>query len=1313
MATSRRLFVLYCLLIALMIGTASQSGAFAAPRFQPLDEGGGDADSRQAEAEALAGLLGSPIQEDDSHFIADTGGDLDQYLFRTNLPDGRLKYTIPIKRYYFNAADANIRFDSNGFLTPSAASYAINKKILPATVQLRMRVFDVDEGAAWCPEVDLVFVNGNELLKGGQHVRLSGADDVWSVVSYDVPIRLLRFPQARGNYTRPTPAANEIAIRVDASNCTTSGGDPAWAVTVDYGILEIPSPVRPVVFAHGWTGTTESFKTIDDRLKEDGIPSGGPADLRLGLYPIPETASWLNSHIRQTALEFGVDKVNLFAHSKGGLVSRRSLYDDGVPDLIETLITFDTPHHGTEWADNQVLMEALCKYHKYPLDGEKAKLCWEATKEFSTVSVRKTFNYSGCTYNLFTGWHNCVPNYVQQPGVNYRTFAVIGEGIFNVVSPDQSTQYPWDDNQAPMPSWPDGKWRNVDGAWTADHSSILELPESYRCAVHLMDGSRYSCPTPPALASAVQAPSELGAAEMATQLIMTRFGSLPGSGVYSSSATVDSWSGQLLLEAYGSTSLDLTLVEPGGRLITPGLAASDPSIDYVVDRVFETYHYQYRIANPASGAWTARVQTGGEAAFAIVGAVASPVVLSVSVDAASYFPGDTITAQAGLIQSGTALQGGTMAGQLEQPSGSFSSVSFYDNGTNGDPLADDGVFTARMTAPGAQGQLSLRVAADRSMTHRETSILVPVSTQTGEIGSVTNEWTVDDDGDGLIDRVMIQLNLQVLQAGHFDLRGTLVDSHGDFVESAEFSTRSLSTDPLSQGTYGAVLAFDGQQIWQTGKDGRFTLTSLELSDSTRQVLRVDSVDLLYTTRTYARSQFERPVLGYETGFETAIDQNGNGRYDLLTFQLRFDVLPTGSYVVNGRLVDRNGDEIAWSSTTFSVPVSGVYPVSLSFDGAVIGEHGVDGPYTLKDVSVYDQAGAASAYFASLVTTRPYTHFQFENGEAGIYLPMVLVHALLWPPSTATPTPSPTPTVSPTPTTSPTPTPTPSPTPSGPEAQLWSAVNFGGAKVWGGAPGFSTAPAADSFSLKLPAGWSAKTWRGDGRTGEEHCWSTSVGNLQAFGWHQTIQSIEVFDFDACPSPASSLAPAVHLVGAPAIDGALTDWAGVPGVWLDAARAETHGGPQPLPAASDAAVKLFAGWTQSHLYLASYIVDDVVIGNESTRVWEDDDLEVGIQIGGHVRQFVFGFDRAPLELIDGGGLFTPAITVVTARVSGGWVVEAAIPVVELGVPSLASGETFPFTFGYWDDDDGGAGDSHLILWGESTNSGPTLWKTINLN
>lgn len=973
MSTLHRWFTLLCL-VALVA-----QGIFVPLFIPPIRADGPIGDSRPPGG-VETDPRGSPIRNDDTHFVADNGGDLDQYLFRTDRPDGRLKYSIDITRYYFNLldADSNIRFDSNGLLTSASVAHIISKRILPASVKLLMRVYDVDEDAEWCPELDLVSVNGLPLTRGGQQVRLTGANETWSVVSYDVPISMLKFPQFKGNGAAPTVGRNEIAIQIDANQCNYNGS-PAWAVEVDYGIFEITGPIRPVVFAHGWTGSTSSFDWIEDRLKEDGIPSAGQADLEEGIYPIPQTADRLGDYIHDAAMEYGVDKINLYAHSKGGLVSRWSLGDNLTAQKIEQLITFDTPHHGTVWAESELLMNTICIY-KYGLNLTKVHLCVDATKEFTRDSVREVFNYSGCTQDWFTGaWSNCRPKYVRQPGVDYRAFAAAGETVL----PRASASYPWNANQAPMPSQ-----LNVDAAYFVLHGDILELLAAYRCSVHLLDDTRYDCSGLEADVNYADGDqSTMFTERTAKQVILTQPGGLAGPGQMSIDVVVDGGT-QLVIETYATQAVSYYLVDPGGRLITPAVANADPLIDYFDSVESGLSYHSYVITNPTPGLWRAQVQSSSAVDFTVMALVDSPSTLAIATDRLSYLPGEIVTVQAALMQSGAALPGSIVSGEFEQPNGAFTPLAFYDDGTNGDPTANDGLYTARFTAPQARAKLRINVLASRPAIRREGSVVFTVSAQTAAINGVSRSWTVDEDQNGLIDWLMIEVKLNVLQAGHFDLLGNLVDGNGVLVHSAQAVSRNQSANPLAPGVRLFVLAFDAQAFWQSNRNGPYILTDLKLMDTTDQIIQVDIRNNLYTTAAYNVNQFEHPVVRLESMTETASDQNGNNLFDQLSFNVRLAFSKTGNYVLNGRLVDPNGDEIAWSSTTFTVSSSGVYAVNVSFPGTQIGAHRVDGPYHLRDVSVYNQQGTAMVYFDEIGATRPYRFTQFENGFYVRSLPLL-------------------------------------------------------------------------------------------------------------------------------------------------------------------------------------------------------------------------------------------------------------------------------------------------------------------------------------
>jgi hypothetical protein len=240
---------------------------------------------------------------------------------------------------------------------------------------------------------------------------------------------------------------------------------------------------------------------------------------------------------------------------------------------------------------------------------------------------------------------------------------------------------------------------------------------------------------------------------------------------------------------------------------------------------------------------------------------------------------------------------------------------------------------------------------------------------------------------------------------------------------------------------------------------------------------------------------------------------------------------------------------------------------------------------------------------------------------------------------------------------------------------------------------------------------------DGGPGDSHLirWGTSTNSASGTWGVLRLSSNALAPARPTPTPAPparALLPASRFPLPPVLDGNLGDWSLVPATTLDDARAESHSGKAPHPIVSDLSLALHAGWDSRHLYFAVAVTDDIVVENESAQLWEDDAVELGVQIGGRVRQFSFAADGRYSELIDGSQRVTPALSHRTIKTPGGWILEVAIPTSEMDMAMFAESASFPFTLGYWDDDDLDGGDSHLILWGSSTNSRPEQWKPLIL-
>ena len=66
---------------------------------------------------------------------------------------------------------------------------------------------------------------------------------------------------------------------------------------------------------------------------------------------VEECGKELAERIKQIVKETGCEKVNIIAHSKGGLDSRAAIARYGVEDMVASLTTINTPHRGCEFAD--------------------------------------------------------------------------------------------------------------------------------------------------------------------------------------------------------------------------------------------------------------------------------------------------------------------------------------------------------------------------------------------------------------------------------------------------------------------------------------------------------------------------------------------------------------------------------------------------------------------------------------------------------------------------------------------------------------------------------------------------------------------------------------------------------------------------------------------------------------------------------------------------------------------------------------------------------------------------------------------------
>ena len=109
----------------------------------------------------------------------------------------------------------------------------------------------------------------------------------------------------------------------------------------------------PILMVHGVFFRDSRYFNYWGRIPKSLTVNG--ADIHYGNHPsaasVAECGQLLAERIREVCRQTGAEKVNIIAHSKGGLDCRYAMVFCGVAPYIASLTTINTPHRGCKFAD--------------------------------------------------------------------------------------------------------------------------------------------------------------------------------------------------------------------------------------------------------------------------------------------------------------------------------------------------------------------------------------------------------------------------------------------------------------------------------------------------------------------------------------------------------------------------------------------------------------------------------------------------------------------------------------------------------------------------------------------------------------------------------------------------------------------------------------------------------------------------------------------------------------------------------------------------------------------------------------------------
>jgi hypothetical protein len=885
---------------------------------------------------AAATCPSSPInapEANDTTFVADCGSGLDTgCTFRGS---GPLVIKIPVGRVVGDVAKLK---DNN----------LISKE---ATVQLP--AFDIDyfgSGNGINPERDRILFNGQVVSPE----FLTGDNNVWKLNEFSVPIEWVNFPSDPGSNQTPTPVDNTIEIQIDTANT-----NEVWCTAIDWSAITI-DVARPVVMAHGilsdgsaWNGTPFSWVT---GLNDLGIPNSN--SLNMGnLDSIQNNAGKIGNEISKSKDRWGVDKVNIVAHSKGGLDSRHFVEND---DSVERVIQLGTPNAGSPLAD--LAQGLIFAFTSLPTTVFVNSLAGPAgvqlTRPYMAYYNRNHGHNSKVTYTAVAGDYSPDCFFC----INRLLLAITGKG--DTIVPVTSVHaLGYTDNRIFATSGNDIE---------ATHTSIEKSSRVFDIVqdqVQTMRAAAINAAPIPIVARTLAVTGIIHQGETITKTI-----------------PIDQATPTLFSMLYPSGDLNLALISPSEQRFDASTVIGNPDVIREESEILGGRMEAYSFANLEIGLWTVEVsapsvtEPSGSVSFGVNGWLENPVItFSGGFGKANVHFGETIKITGTVKNNSNPVLGVNVVANIILPDNTTETVAMHDDGLDGDVAAGDGIYSANYNNTALSGIYKVHYAASHDISanlpafSREDFLIATVSVSTSTIVGQFADSVQDSDGDGLFNSLDIDVVLNITETANYRVLGILEDSNGNSIEASSVAN-------LNPGANTVTLNFDGEEIYKNHANGPYKLKTVRLSEEGNlETMLVDEYTTPYSTAAYDYQQFQHPTIVLTgVGSANGVDTDNNGLFNLLNVNLEVDVVNAGTYTWSARLVDSNGTEIGFYSSSGAL-LAGKNSIEFSFDGNRIGENGVDGPYSLRGLIMFG-AGKSVVISNAFTTSDNLNANQFEGHQ---------------------------------------------------------------------------------------------------------------------------------------------------------------------------------------------------------------------------------------------------------------------------------------------------------------------------------------------
>ncbi|MBN2391400.1 MAG: hypothetical protein JXR84_11785 [Anaerolineae bacterium] len=292
----------------------------------------------------------------------------------------------------------------------------------------------------------------------------------------------------------------------------------------------------------------------------------------------------------------------------------------------------------------------------------------------------------------------------------------------------------------------------------------------------------------------------------------------------------------------------------------------------------------------------------------------------------------------------------TVTGELYDVTGNLLDSASWSGTTTAAQLQFDGQAIYRNGASGQYYIRNLRLlnSAEEiiaSVDEAHVTASYPYTQFSGPAAMLTevyNDYGEDTDGNSLYDYLVIEVQVNVSEAGEYSIEGWLADKENHLV-----TWTSSGSSSLSAGVHYLQLRFDGETIYANGVSGVFALSGLKVLGAAGYVV-VDEIDVTTPTASYEYTSFE----GASSGSGVVFLDDGESGMDNWTADSPWNLTVVDSHSPSHSWADSPGGDYTnnadVSLTSAGIDVSSLANPTLSFWTRYATEAG--GDYCYVEVS---------------------------------------------------------------------------------------------------------------------------------------------------------------------------------------------------------------------------------------------------------------------------------------------------------------------------------------------------------------------------